>query len=39
LKQQADNGGHPAIVDVKRGSDGVWRGERDITLKAVKQAL
>jgi len=33
LKQQADNGGHPVIVDVKRGSDGVWRGERDIVLK------
>jgi protocatechuate 3,4-dioxygenase beta subunit len=36
LKQQADNGGHPVIVELKRGSDGVWRGERDITLKAVK---
>ena len=33
LKQQADNGGHPVIVEVKRGSDGVWRGERDITVK------
>ena len=36
LKQQADNGGHPVIVDVKRGTDGVWRGERDITLPAAK---
>src|SRR5882724_11308098 len=36
LKQQADNGGHPFVVDVKRGSDGVWRGERDITLPANK---
>src|SRR2546423_9278750 len=36
LKQQADNGGHPVIVDVKRGSDRVWRGERDIVIKAVK---
>jgi protocatechuate 3,4-dioxygenase, beta subunit len=33
LKQQADDGGHPVIVDVKRGSDGVWRGERDITVR------
>jgi protocatechuate 3,4-dioxygenase, beta subunit len=36
LKNAADNGGHPVIVELKRGSDGVWRGERDITLKAVK---
>ena len=36
LKQQADNGGHPFVVDVKRGSDGVWRGERDIILSAPK---
>jgi len=36
LKQQADNGGHPVVVEVKRGSDGVWRGERDIVLKAAK---
>ncbi|MFN2508860.1 MAG: protocatechuate 3,4-dioxygenase [Chthoniobacterales bacterium] len=36
LKKEADNGGHPFIVDLKRGSDGVWRGERDIKLQAVK---
>jgi protocatechuate 3,4-dioxygenase beta subunit len=36
LKNAADNGGHPVVVGLKRGSDGVWRGERDITLKAVK---
>jgi protocatechuate 3,4-dioxygenase beta subunit len=36
LKKMADLGAHPAVVDVKRGSDGVWRGERDITLKAAK---
>lgn len=33
LKNAADHGGHPVIVDVKRGSDGVWRGVRDITLQ------
>lgn len=36
LKNAADNGGHPSIVELKRGSDGVWRGERDITVKAAK---
>jgi protocatechuate 3,4-dioxygenase beta subunit len=36
LKLQAQNGGHPVIVEVKRGSDGVWRGERDITLPTAK---
>jgi protocatechuate 3,4-dioxygenase beta subunit len=36
LKNAADNGGHPVIVELKRGNDGVWRGERDITLKTVK---
>ena len=36
LKHEAEEGGHPVVVDVKRGSDGVWRGERDITLKAAK---
>jgi protocatechuate 3,4-dioxygenase beta subunit len=35
LKNAAANGGHPVIVELKRGSDGVWRAERDITLKAV----
>ena len=33
LKLQAENGGHPVIVEVKRGADGVWRGERDIVIK------
>jgi protocatechuate 3,4-dioxygenase beta subunit len=36
LKQQADNGGHPVIVELKRGNDGVWRGERDIVLPMTK---
>jgi len=36
LKNAADNGGHPVVVELKRGSDGVWRGERDIRLQAVK---
>lgn len=36
LKHEADNGGHPAILEVKRGSDGVWRGECDIKLPALK---
>ena len=36
LKKMTEQGAHPAIVELKRGSDGVWRGERDITLKAVK---
>lgn len=36
LKLQAENGGHPVIVDLKRGSDGAWRGERDIKLPAAK---
>jgi protocatechuate 3,4-dioxygenase beta subunit len=36
LKNAAVYGGHPVIVEVKRGSDGVWRGERDITLPAAK---
>ena len=26
-------GAHPVIVELKRGSDGVWRGERDIAVK------
>ncbi|MEY2505803.1 MAG: protocatechuate 3,4-dioxygenase, beta subunit [Verrucomicrobiota bacterium] len=29
-------GEHPVVVEVKRGSDGVWRGQRDIVIKAVK---
>ncbi|MBA3881806.1 MAG: protocatechuate 3,4-dioxygenase [Chthoniobacterales bacterium] len=33
LKNAADNGGHPVVVDLKRGSDGVWRGVRDIKLQ------
>lgn len=33
LKKMAELGGHPVVVEVERGSDGVWRGERDITLK------
>jgi protocatechuate 3,4-dioxygenase beta subunit len=36
LKNAAENGSHPVVVELKRDSDGVWRGERDITLKAVK---
>ena len=36
LKNQNDQGGHPVVVSVKRGSDGVWGGVRDIKLKAVK---
>ncbi len=35
LKNAADNGGHPVIVDLKRGNDGVWRGVRDIRLAAA----
>ena len=38
LKNASDGTDHPfvVIIEVKRGSDGVWRGQRDITLKAVK---
>lgn len=36
LKHMATEGGHPVIVEVKRGSDGIWRGERDITVPATK---
>jgi protocatechuate 3,4-dioxygenase beta subunit len=36
LKLQAQQGAHPVIVEVKRGSDGVWRGERDITVPTAK---
>lgn len=36
LKHQAENGGHPAIVELNRGNDGVWRGKRDIQLKPAK---
>lgn len=36
LAAQAKEGGHPVIVEVQRGSDGIWRGERDITVKAAK---
>jgi protocatechuate 3,4-dioxygenase beta subunit len=38
LKSAAGNGDHPfvVIVELKRDSDGVWRGERDITLKGLK---
>jgi protocatechuate 3,4-dioxygenase beta subunit len=38
LKNASEGTDHPfvVVIDVKRGSDGVWRGERDITLKAVK---
>jgi protocatechuate 3,4-dioxygenase beta subunit len=32
--KMAKEGEHPVIVEVKRGSDGVWRGVRDITLPA-----
>ncbi|MFN2476887.1 MAG: protocatechuate 3,4-dioxygenase [Chthoniobacterales bacterium] len=33
VKHAADNGGHPVIVALKRGDDGVWRGVRDIKLQ------
>jgi protocatechuate 3,4-dioxygenase beta subunit len=36
LKNAADNGGHPVVVALNRGSDGIWRGVRDIKLQAVK---
>ena len=36
LKKMTALGGHPVIVEVKRGADGVWRGERDITVPAAK---
>ena len=38
LKQASEGSDHPfvVIVDVKRGSDGVWRGERDITAPVAK---
>ncbi len=38
LKKASEGSDHPfvVIVDVKRGSDGVWRGERDITMPAAK---
>jgi len=36
LKNAADNGGHPVVVELKRDRDGVWRGVRDIKLQAVK---
>jgi len=34
--KMAKEGEEPVIIEVKRGSDGVWRGERDITVKAPK---
>jgi protocatechuate 3,4-dioxygenase, beta subunit len=36
LKNAAANGAHPVVVELKRGSDGIWRGVRDIKLQAVK---
>ena len=38
LKLASNGSDHPfvVIIELKRDSDGVWRGERDITLKAVK---
>jgi protocatechuate 3,4-dioxygenase, beta subunit len=38
LKSASGGSDHPfvVIIELKRGSDGVWRGERDITLPAVK---
>src|SRR5215212_8657312 len=38
VKKASEGTKHPfvVIVDVKRGSDGVWRGERDIKVRAVK---
>jgi protocatechuate 3,4-dioxygenase, beta subunit len=37
LKKASEGTNHPfvVIVDLKRGSDGVWRGVRDIVIKAV----
>lgn len=32
LKKMAQEGERPVIVEVKRGSDGIWRGERDIAV-------
>jgi protocatechuate 3,4-dioxygenase beta subunit len=32
----SEQGSHPVIVSLKRGSDGVWRGVRDIKLVAAK---
>jgi protocatechuate 3,4-dioxygenase beta subunit len=38
LKKGSGGSNHPfvVIVEVKRGSDGVWRGERDIVIQAAK---
>jgi protocatechuate 3,4-dioxygenase beta subunit len=36
LKKMSDQGAHPAIIDVKRGADGIWRGERDVVVSALK---
>jgi protocatechuate 3,4-dioxygenase beta subunit len=36
LELAAKNGDHPVIVEVKRGGDGVWRGERNIVIQAAK---
>jgi protocatechuate 3,4-dioxygenase beta subunit len=38
LKSASDGSDHPfvEIIELKRGSDGVWRGVRDIKLQAVK---
>lgn len=38
LKKASEGSDHPFVVilDVKRGSDGVWRGERDITVNTPK---
>jgi protocatechuate 3,4-dioxygenase beta subunit len=35
LSHVREQGGTPAIVVLKRGSDGVWRGVRDIRIKPV----
>jgi protocatechuate 3,4-dioxygenase beta subunit len=35
-KNDAANGEHPVVVELKRGGDGIWRGVRDIKLQAVK---
>ena len=38
LKLASEGSDHPfvVIIDVKRGSDGIWRGERNITVPAPK---
>lgn len=37
LANARKEGGQPVVVALKRGSDGVWRGVRDIRIKPVSQ--